>query len=111
MIAILLYAYFASVTVALLVVSVVPMAWSGGILALALTGTPLSVSAAIGFVALLGIAVMAGILVLSHYNDLLATGLDAQETVDRLLGSAVRPEGTDPATPPLLDVAAAVDCA
>lgn len=90
-IAILLYAYFASVTDALLVVSVVPMAWSGGILALALTGTPLSVSAAIGFVALLGIAVMAGILVLSHYNDLLATGLERTQAMLRTCRAQMRP--------------------
>ena len=45
------------------------MALIGGIFALYLTGTPFSVSAAIGFVALFGIAAMDGIIVLSYYNQ------------------------------------------
>ena len=52
----------------LLAASVIPMALVGGIFALCLTGTPFSVSAAIGFVALFGIAAMDGIMVLSYYN-------------------------------------------
>jgi cobalt-zinc-cadmium resistance protein CzcA len=48
-----------------------PMALIGGIFALFLTGTPFSVSAAIGFVALFGIAAMDGIIVLSYYNQLI----------------------------------------
>ena len=46
-----------------------PMALIGGILALFVTGTPFSVSAAIGFVGLFGIAVMDGIIVLSYFNQ------------------------------------------
>ena len=60
---------FGSVTRhALLAASVMPMALIGGIFALFLTGTPFSVSAAIGFVALFGISAMDGIIVLAYFN-------------------------------------------
>ena len=69
LICLLLYANFGSVTDMLLAASVIPMALIGGIAALYITGTPFSVSAAIGFVALFGIAAMDGIIVLSYYNQ------------------------------------------
>ncbi len=68
LIGILLFVNFGSLVDVLLAVSVIPMALVGGIFALALTGTPFSVSAAIGMVALFGIATMDGIIVLSYYN-------------------------------------------
>ena len=52
------------------------MAIIGGVLALFVTGIPFSVSAAIGFIALFGIAVMDGIIVLSQYNNLIDAGLE-----------------------------------
>ena len=55
------------------------MALVGGIFALFVTGTPFSVSAAIGFVALFGIAVMEGIIILSYFNTLVDSGLERQE--------------------------------
>lgn len=69
LILVLLFANFGSVRDTLLAFSVIPMAMVGGVLALALTGTPFSISAAIGFVALFGIAVMDGILVVSTFNQ------------------------------------------
>ena len=69
LICLLLYANFGSLTDMLLAASVIPMALIGGIAALYITGTPFSVSAAIGFVALFGIAAMDGIIVLSYYNQ------------------------------------------
>ena len=60
----------------LLALSVMPMAMVGGILALSLTGTALSVSAAIGFIGLFGISVMNGIIVLSSFNHLILGGLE-----------------------------------
>ena len=69
LICVLLYANFGSITDTLLAASVIPMALIGGIAALFITGTPFSVSAAIGFVALFGIAAMDGIIVLSYYNQ------------------------------------------
>jgi heavy metal efflux system protein len=79
LIGVLLYINFASLTDTLLGSAVIPMAMIGGIFALFLTGTPFSVSAAIGFIALFGIAVMEGIILLSYFNQLIdrGTGRDA----------------------------------
>jgi heavy metal efflux system protein len=76
LICILLFINFGSIVDVLLAVSVIPMALVGGIFALALTGTPFSVSAAIGFVALFGIATMDGIIVLSYFNLHVEQGMD-----------------------------------
>ena len=76
LICVLLFINFGSVADVLLAASVIPMALIGGILALAITGTPFSVSAAIGFVALFGIATMDGIIVLSYFNLHVEQGLD-----------------------------------
>ncbi|HEY6455528.1 MAG TPA: efflux RND transporter permease subunit, partial [Steroidobacteraceae bacterium] len=76
LICVLLFINFGSILDVLLAVSVIPMALIGGIFALALTGTPFSVSAAIGFVALFGIATMDGIIVLSYYNLHIEQGMD-----------------------------------
>jgi heavy metal efflux system protein len=72
----LLFINFGSIIDVLLAASVIPMALIGGIFALAVTGTPFSVSAAIGFVALFGIATMDGIIMLSYYNLHIEQGLD-----------------------------------
>jgi heavy metal efflux system protein len=76
LICILLFVNFGSLSDVLLAISVIPMALIGGIFALALTATPFSVSAAIGMVALFGIATMDGIIVLSYYNLLIEDGQD-----------------------------------
>ena len=76
LICILLFINFGSVVDVMLAASVIPMALIGGIFALALTGTPFSVSAAIGFVALFGIATMDGIIVLSYYNLHIEQGME-----------------------------------
>jgi cobalt-zinc-cadmium resistance protein CzcA len=72
----ILYLYFSSLTDTLLAASVMPMALIGGIFALYVSATPFSVSAAIGFVALFGIAAMDGIIVLSYYNLLISDGME-----------------------------------
>jgi cobalt-zinc-cadmium resistance protein CzcA len=74
LISVLLYFNFSSLADTLLGLTVIPMAMVGGIFALILTGTPFSVSAAIGFIALFGISVMEGIILLSYYNQLIDTG-------------------------------------
>jgi cobalt-zinc-cadmium resistance protein CzcA len=74
LIVLLLYLNFGSLRDALLAASVIPMAMLGGIFALWVTGTAFSVSSAIGFVALFGIAAMDGILVLSYYHLCLDMG-------------------------------------
>lgn len=67
----LLYWTFGSVRDGLMVLTVIPFSVVGGIVALRLRGIPFSVSAAVGFVSLLGVAVMAGVLYLSEINRLL----------------------------------------
>ena len=64
----MLFVNFGSIVDMLLAASVIPMALIGGIFTLYFTGTPFSVSAAIGFVALFGIAAMDGIIVLNYFN-------------------------------------------
>ncbi|MDR3480526.1 MAG: CusA/CzcA family heavy metal efflux RND transporter [Burkholderiaceae bacterium] len=91
LICILLYMNFGSVTDMLLSASVIPMALIGGIYALYLTGTPFSVSAAIGFVALFGIAAMDGIIVLSYYNQHIENGMDRASAVIRTCKVQMRP--------------------
>lgn len=91
LICILLYMNFGSVTDMLLAASVIPMALIGGIYALYLTGTPFSVSAAIGFVALFGIAAMDGIIVLSYYNQHIENGLDRASAIVRTCRVQMRP--------------------
>jgi heavy metal efflux system protein len=76
LICILLFINFGSLADVVLAASVIPMALIGGIFALAITGTPFSVSAAIGIVALFGIATMDGIIVLSYYNLHIEHGMD-----------------------------------
>ncbi len=89
-ICILLYLNFGSLVDTLLAASVIPMALIGGIIALFVTGTPFSVSAAIGFVALSGIAAMDGIIVLSYFNTYLDTGLEPGRTASVLRTCSVQ---------------------
>jgi cobalt-zinc-cadmium resistance protein CzcA len=78
----LLYASFGSVRHALLVMLNVPFALVGGIAALWLRGLNLNLSASVGFIALFGVAVLNGVVLLSYINQLRAAG--------RALGDAVR---------------------
>ncbi len=91
LICILLYFNFGSLVDVLLAASVIPMALVGGIFALYLTGTPFSVSAAIGFVALFGIAAMDGILVMSYFNSQINMGLDRMAAITRTCSVQMRP--------------------
>ncbi len=91
MICVLLYMNFGSVADAALAASVMPMALIGGVFALLATGTPFSVSAAIGFVALFGIAAMDGIIILTYFNNLIDDGMEAAEAVVRACEVQMRP--------------------
>ena len=64
----LLYFAFNSVKHGLLIYSAIPLSAIGGILFLALRGMPFSISAGIGFIALFGVAVLNGIVLISEYN-------------------------------------------
>jgi cobalt-zinc-cadmium resistance protein CzcA len=91
LIGILLYINFSSLRDTLLAASVMPMAAIGGVFALYLTGTAFSVSAAIGFIALFGISVMNGIIVLAFYNRLLQVGVDRRLAIARTCHVQFRP--------------------
>jgi cobalt-zinc-cadmium resistance protein CzcA len=91
LIVLLLYLNFSSLRDALLAASVIPMALLGGILALWASGTAFSVSSAIGFVALFGIAAMDGILILSYYHLSLESGLDRASAMLQTCRTQLRP--------------------
>jgi cobalt-zinc-cadmium resistance protein CzcA len=63
----------------------------GGVIGLLLTGIPFSVSAAIGFIALFGISVMDGIIILSQYNQLIDEGMDRSRAILRTGELQLRP--------------------
>ena len=70
LILLLLFFAFKSVTYSLVVFSTVSLSLIGGILALWLRGLPFSISAGVGFIALFGVAVLNGILMINHFNNL-----------------------------------------
>jgi cobalt-zinc-cadmium resistance protein CzcA len=91
LIALLLWINFGSVPDTLLALSVIPMAVVGGIYALFLMHIPFSVSAAIGFIALFGISVMDGIIILSQFNQLIEAGVDRTAAILRTGELQMRP--------------------
>jgi cobalt-zinc-cadmium resistance protein CzcA len=84
----LLYGAFGSARDALLVFSGVPLALTGGVLSLWLRGMPFSISAAVGFIALSGVAVLNGVVMLSFIRDLRVKGLSMDDAI--LEGAMVR---------------------
>ena len=84
----LLFSTFGSVRQAILVLSNIPLAMVGGVFALWVSGEYLSVPASVGFIALLGIAVLNGVVMVSYFNQLIATGMDLVKVV--LVGSSRR---------------------
>ncbi|PKM12783.1 MAG: CusA/CzcA family heavy metal efflux RND transporter [Gammaproteobacteria bacterium HGW-Gammaproteobacteria-3] len=84
----LLFSTFGSVRQAVLVLSNIPLAMIGGVFALWLSGEYLSVPASVGFIALLGIAVLNGVVMVTYFNQLLATGMAMAEVV--IIGSSRR---------------------
>jgi heavy metal efflux system protein len=84
----LLFSTFGSMRQALLVLSNIPLAMVGGVFALWVSGEYLSVPASVGFIALLGIAVLNGVVMVSYFNQLLVTGMDMAKVV--VIGSARR---------------------
>lgn len=81
MIFLLLFATFGSVRQAVLVLTNIPFALIGGVLALWISGQYMSVPASVGFIALLGIAVLNGVVMVSYFNQLHEQGLDIGQVV------------------------------
>jgi cobalt-zinc-cadmium resistance protein CzcA len=77
----LLFATFGSVRQAALVLTNIPFALMGGVFALWISGEYLSVPASVGFIALLGIAVLNGIVMVSYFNQLHTEGMDITQVI------------------------------
>ena len=87
----ILFSTFGSVRQSLLVLSNVPFALVGGIVALWVTGEYLSVPASVGFIALLGIAVLNGVVLVSYFNQLHSEGHDLLASVTQGARRRLRP--------------------
>jgi cobalt-zinc-cadmium resistance protein CzcA len=91
MILVLLYGLFNSLLDSLMALAGIPFAAGGGVLALYFSGLDFSISAAVGFVSLFGVSVMNGILVMTYYNEVKATGLSAIEAMFQAASQRMRP--------------------
>jgi cobalt-zinc-cadmium resistance protein CzcA len=87
----LLYLAFHDLVDALLVFSNVVALCLGGVWALLLTGTNFSISAAVGFISIFGVAIMDGLLLVSYFNHLRAEGLPLREAIMQGAEKRVRP--------------------
>lgn len=81
LIALLLFLTFHSIKQTLIVLSNIPFALTGGLIALWVTGEFLSVPASVGFIALLGIAVLNGVVMMTYFNQLRAKGMEIIDVV------------------------------
>jgi cobalt-zinc-cadmium resistance protein CzcA len=88
---VLLFSAFGSVKQALIVYTGVPFAVVGGVLALAIRGLPFSISAGVGFIALFGVAVLNGVVMVSFINDLRAQGRSPEDAVTEGAETRLRP--------------------
>jgi len=91
LILVLLYGLFNSLRESLMALVGIPFAAGGGVLALYLSGLNFSISAAVGFVSLFGVSVMNGILIISYYNEVKASGLHTIEAMFHAASQRMRP--------------------
>jgi len=87
----LLYMTFGSIKQAILIYTGIPFAVVGGIVAMALRGMPFSISAGVGFIALFGVAVLNGVVMVSFINGLRDEGKSVLDAVRLGAGSRLRP--------------------
>jgi len=87
----LLYGLFNSLRDSLLVLAGIPFAVGGGVLALYLSGLDFSISAAVGFISLFGVSVMNGILIMTYYNEVKASGLSPVDAMFHAAEQRMRP--------------------
>ena len=87
----ILFAAFGHARYAAIIMLTVPLALVGGLAALQLRGMTLNVSSAVGFIALFGVAVQNGVIMVSNLNRWRATGVDLKEAVRRGAGERLRP--------------------
>lgn len=87
----LLYIHFHGLRNVLLVLSALPLALVGGVISLFVTGTNFSISAAVGFISLFGVAVLDGVILISYIEDLRQGGLTLEEAAMRGAELRMRP--------------------
>jgi cobalt-zinc-cadmium resistance protein CzcA len=87
----MIYTAFGSIPETILVFVCVPLALVGGVLGLILNGLPFSISAGVGFIALSGIAVLNGVVLVNYINELSQKGLRGVELVVRAAALRLRP--------------------
>jgi heavy metal efflux system protein len=88
---VLLYGMFGSLRDALLALAGIPFSIAGGIVALYITGLDFSISSAVGFISLFGVSVMDGILMITYYNWVRRTGMEATEAMAHAAEQRMRP--------------------
>lgn len=88
---IMIYMAFGSILQTLIIFGCIPMALVGGVLALMLNGLNFSISAAIGFIALSGIAVLNGVVLVSYFNNLKQRGYEGDELIKEGTMMRLRP--------------------
>jgi heavy metal efflux system protein len=91
LILVLLYGLFNSLRDSLMALAGIPFAAGGGIVALYLSGLNFSISAAVGFVSLFGVSVMNGILIMTYFNEVKASGMGAIEAMFHAASQRMRP--------------------
>jgi len=91
LILVMLYGLFNSLRDSLMALGGIPFAAAGGVIALYLSGLNFSVSAAVGFISLFGVSVMNGILIMTYYNEVSATGLGTVEAMFHAASQRMRP--------------------
>ncbi|WP_433632520.1 efflux RND transporter permease subunit [Chryseobacterium cucumeris] len=87
----LLYGAFGDFRQALVLMSIVPLALFGGMLALNISGMSLNVSSAVGFIALFGVAIQNGVIMISHINDLRKKGYELKQAAIKGAKDRFRP--------------------
>lgn len=87
----LLYGAFGDFKQALVLMSIVPLALFGGMLALNIRGMSLNVSSAVGFIALFGVAIQNGVIMISHINDLRKKGYELKQAAIKGAKDRFRP--------------------
>ena len=91
LIVVLLYALFSSFAYSLLALGAVPFTAASGMMALYLSGQTISISAVIGFISLLGVSVMDGILILGYFKELRVAGQTAEDAIYNAYIHRMRP--------------------
>jgi heavy metal efflux system protein len=91
LIIVLLYGLFNSLRDSLLVLTGIPFAVGGGIIALYFSGLNFSISAAVGFISLFGVSVMNGILIMTYYNEVKAHGMGTMDAMFHAASQRMRP--------------------